>query len=226
MRAFENRSDCVVWDEPFYGPYLHLTGKTHPGAAEVIADQGYNWREVVRRIEGSIPESASLWYQKHMTHHMLDDISLDFMDTLANCFLIRDPVEVLSSYRQRRESFDASDLGFKRQFELFEYVRSRSGEVPPVLDSADVLKDPRGMLNALCAHLGIEFSPAMLNWPAGARDSDGVWSKYWYDAVKRSTGFMPYKPHTIDLDEDARLITDAGRDYYDMLYAHRLMPLH
>ncbi len=33
MRAWENRDDCVVWDEPLYGYYLEATGLAHPGAA-------------------------------------------------------------------------------------------------------------------------------------------------------------------------------------------------
>ena len=37
MRAWENREDCVVWDEPLYGYYLHATGIPHPGVDEVIA---------------------------------------------------------------------------------------------------------------------------------------------------------------------------------------------
>ena len=31
MRAWENRPDCAVWDEPLYGYYLNATGIDHPG---------------------------------------------------------------------------------------------------------------------------------------------------------------------------------------------------
>ena len=34
----------------------------------------------------------------------------------------------------------------------------------------------------------------MLSWPAGARDTDGVWAPHWYDSVWRSTGFTPVTP--------------------------------
>ena len=46
---------------------------------------------------------------------------------------------------------------------------------------------------ALCALLGIEFTPRMLAWPAGPRESDGVWAPWWYDAVLKSTGFEPWR---------------------------------
>lgn len=39
MRAFENRSDTAVVDEPFYAAYLSLTGLDHPMRNEVLAAQ-------------------------------------------------------------------------------------------------------------------------------------------------------------------------------------------
>ncbi len=223
MRAFENRADCVVSDEPLYGPYLHATGKAHPGAAEIIEVQGSDWRRIVERLVAP-PATATVWYQKHMTHHLLDHMPLDWTASLANCFLLRDPAEVLASYRQRRGEFSAEDLGFPQQLRLFEAVCQRDGEVPAVLDSADVLRDPRGMLGRLCRHLGIDFDEAMLHWPAGPRDSDGVWGRYWYDAVWASTGFAPYRAREVDLADDARRIVDQCRPAYEALYRHRLRP--
>lgn len=224
MRSFENRPDCVVSDEPLYGPYLHTTGKPHPGAAEVIADQGIDWRESVKFITGPVPGGRAIWYQKHMTHHILPGMALDWIDGLANCFLIREPAEVLSSYRVRRDGFDAMDLGFPQQLELFEHVRERTGTVPPVIDSRDVLRDPRGVLTALCDAVGIDFDERMLAWPAGPRDSDGVWGKYWYDAVWASTGFAPYKSKPVDLDGNALAIVEQCRPCYDTLFPLRLRP--
>lgn len=222
MRAFENRADCQVWDEPLYGPYLAATGKPHPGAAEVIADQGDDWREVVRTILGPTPGDCRLWYQKHMTHHVLADMSLDWIDGLCNCFLIRDPIQVLASYSQRRGEFDAEDLGFPQQLRLFNHVCERSGAIPPVLDARDVLSNPEGVLTLLCERVNIDFDPAMLAWPAGRRDSDGVWGKYWYDAVWASTGFGVHNQKEIKLGAREQKIVDACRPCYEALHPHRL----
>ncbi len=222
MRAFENRADCVVSDEPLYGPYLSNTAKPHPGADEVVAAQGGDWRAVVERITGAVPGGRRVWYQKHMTHHILPGMTMEWIDGLVNCFLIRDPAEVLASYSVRRDAFDAFDLGFPQQLKLFEHVRGRTGAVPVVLDSRDVLENPRGLLSALCDAVGIGFDENMLSWPAGRRDSDGVWGKYWYDAVWASTGFAPYRPKTIALDDAAQRVVDACRPCYETLYAYRL----
>ncbi len=71
MRAWENRGDCVVSDEPLYAAYLATTGSDHPMYDEVIAAGDTNWRSVVRSLTGPAPNGKPIWYQKHMTHHLL-----------------------------------------------------------------------------------------------------------------------------------------------------------
>lgn len=222
MRAFENRPDCAVWDEPLYGPYLYDTGKDHPGAKEVIAAQGSDRRGIIAAMLGPAPGGAPIFYQKHMTHHVLPGVTLDWLDGFANCFLIRDPVEAAASYALRRARFDASDLGVHQQLRLFRRVCERNGAIPPVIEGRDVLADPRRALTALCVKLGIDFDEAMLHWPSGARSSDGVWGKYWYDGVWASTGFKPYTPKPLALDAAARRVADECRPCYEELRRHRL----
>lgn len=187
MRAWENRPDTRVVDEPFYAHYLAHTGIGHPMAAEIIADGEPDWRSVVDTITAR--PAHGIFYQKHITTHMMPHIDLGFLAALSHVFLIRDPQAVVASYSRKREMVTAADLGYEPQWRLFDYVRKLQGEVPPVVDSALFLQDPRSQLEALCARLGIEFDAAMLQWPAGERDSDGIWHRHWYDAVKRSTGF-------------------------------------
>lgn len=222
MRSFGNRADCAVVDEPLYGPYLALTGKDHPGADEVIAAQGGDWRAVVNSLGGPIPAGRSLYYQKHMTHHMLPQIDLEWLHGLTHCFLIRDPAEVLASYSVRRSDFDASDLGFEQQLRLFQHVCNTSGRIPVVIDGNHVLADPERALRRLCGALAIDFDPAMLHWQAGPRASDGVWGKYWYDRVWDSTGFTPRRSKSAVLNEAQRELAEQCRPAYETLYRHRL----
>ncbi|MDA1101732.1 MAG: HAD family hydrolase [Proteobacteria bacterium] len=190
LRAFENRPDCVVWDEPFYAPYLAETGLNHPMAAAIIAAYETDWRKVAARAVGPIPGGKALFYQKHMTHHLLPHMALDWLDGVANAFLIRDPARVLPSYLAKRDEVTLEDLGLPQQQRLFDWLRARTGQTPPVLDADDVLADPGAMLGALCRALGIAFDAAMLSWPAGRRDSDGLWAAHWYGAVEKSSHFM------------------------------------
>ena len=224
MRAWENRGDCAVSDEPLYAHYLAQTGIDHPGADEVIARGETDWRAVVAALTGPVPDGKSLWYQKHMTHHLLPHIVLEWVFALDNVFLIRDPAEVVASYLRKRSRVTLEDLGLPQQLALFEAVAARSGTAPPVLDADEFLADPRAHLQALCARLAVPFSERMLQWPAGPRDSDGVWAKHWYDAVCRSTGFEPYVPHAPALAPDAADVAARCRPLYEALYRYRLRP--
>ena len=224
MRSFENRSDCAVSDEPFYAAYLAETGLDHPMRDEVLASQPTDWRAVATHLAGPAPGGAKVWYQKHMTHHMLDGFGLDWADGAVNAFLIRDPARVLASYVVKRGEVTLADIGVERQRELFEREADRLGAPPPVVEGRDVLADPAATLGRLCAALGVAFDPAMLAWPAGPRDSDGVWAPAWYDAVERSTGFGPPPDETAPpaLTDDLRRIAEAARPHYERLVAFRL----
>lgn len=189
MRAFENRADCAVSDEPFYAAYLAETGLDHPMRDAVLASQPTDWREVAEHLVGAAPDGRALWYQKHMTHHMLPTFGRGWIAECRNAFLIRDPARVLASYVKSRETVTLADIGVVQQSELFDAVANRLGHAPPVIDAADVLADPARTLAALCAALGIDLDPAMLKWPAGKRASDGVWAPAWYAGVEASTGF-------------------------------------
>ena len=222
MRAFENRPDTSVSDEPLYAHYLRASGLHHPGRDAILASQPTEWKTVVRSLTGPIPGRASVWYQKHMTHHMLPMVGRAWLSRVRNCFLIRDPHEVLASYVKRRPEVTIEDLGFPQQAALFDHVCDHLGRVPPVLDARDVLENPRRALTALCDAIGVPFSEAMLRWPAGPRDTDGVWANHWYDAVFGSTGFAPYRPRPRDYPPALAHVAEAGEKIYARLWAHRL----
>ncbi len=224
MRAWENRADTAVWDEPFYGAYLSETGAPHPGAAQVIEAWGADWRKVVRGILGPVPGGLPIYYQKHMTHHLLAGMDRGWLGKVRNCFLIRDPAAVIASYARTRHTASAEEIGLAQQVAIFEQVRSLEATTPAVLDAADVLRSPEAHLRALCEHLGVPFSSQMLAWPAGPRPTDGVWGKYWYDSVWASSGFMPYRESRVELAPEYADLAAASRSDYEYLSSFRLRP--
>lgn len=221
MRSFGARPDTEVVDEPFYAAYLARTGLQHPMAAEVIASQPTDWRDVVTDLLG--PRSKPIFYQKHMTHHMLPQIGRDWLTALRNAFLIRDPAAVLASYVRKRGEVTLLDIGIVQQHELFQQEAQRLGHAPPVILGDDVLTQPAMMLQRLCAALGIDYTDAMLSWPPGRRSTDGVWAPAWYNAVEQSTGFgpPPNEPGAA-LPDELQRIADQARPYYENLRRHRL----
>ena len=224
MRAWENRGDCAVSDEPLYAAYLAATGIDHPGRHEIIAAGETDPERVVEALLGPPPGDAPIWYQKHMAHHLLPGMDHAWVHALTNVLLIRDPGEVVASYLKSRATVTPEDIGLPQQARLFDELAERGGTAPPVIDAADFLQAPEAYLRALCARFGIDFTDRMLAWPAGPRDSDGIWAPHWYAAVWASTGFEPWQPREVRLDGDAARVAEACRPAYARLRAHRLHP--
>ena len=222
MRAWENRSDTVVCDEPLYAHYLYETGLPHAMSAEVIASQPTDWREVAAELTRENPESTAVYYQKHMAHHLLPEVGHDWIMQLSNCFLIREPKGMLPSLDSKLPKPRLEETALPQQVALFQELRETTGETPPVIDSRDVLEDPRGVLGALCERLDLPFEDAMLSWPAGRRASDGVWASHWYGNVEKTTGFGEYRPNAAPLPEHLAAIYDECLALYETLFEHRI----
>lgn len=222
LRAWGNRPDTAVIDEPLYAYYLATTGADHPAAAAIIAHYPTDWRVVAAMLCGPVPDDKPIWYQKHMTHHMLPAVELGWLDALTNCFLIRTPEEMLASYIRVRPDPTLADLGLVEQRRIFDHVRRTTGQVPPVLDAAKVRANPERMLTLLCERVGVPFDRAMLAWPPGRRSTDGIWAPYWYAAVEQSTGFQPDRPRPVSLPEHLQPLLDECTALYAEMAAHQL----
>lgn len=220
MRSWGNRPDTAVIDEPFYGFYLQQTGKAHPGSQEIVARCETDMHTIITALTGPAPGGRRIFYQKHMTHHLLPQVSREWLCQMTNCFLIRDPAEVIASYVKKHDvdlhPLSGFDLGFEQQLEIYHSVGG------PVIDAADVLKNPERMLRLLCGAIGVPFDNAMLWWPPGIRESDGMWAKYWYEEVARSTSFQPYVSRSHAVPERFRAIHERCRECYEQLYVNRL----
>ena len=223
MRAWGNRDDTIVIDEPFYAFYLKATGIQHPGAAEVIATGETDWRKIVAHLTGPIPNGKRIFFQKQMTHHLLPQMDRNWLGDVTNCFLVRDPREVISSYIKKREDPALEDLGFVQQAEIFDFVRTHTNAVPPVVDAKDVLQNPERMLRLLCDAIGVKFTNSMLSWPPGLRITDGIWARHWYGEVAKTSSFQAYRPTVSEVPERFREIHERCRECYEQLYQYRLL---
>lgn len=218
MYSFAQRSDTIVFDEPLYAHYLVRTParQYHPGADEVIATMENDGQKVVDDlILGDHPTPVVFF--KHMTHHLLD-LDLGFLDKTVNILLTRDPLEMLPSYGAVVETPTLNDVGYARHLELLHDLQSH-GQNPPVIDSKQILLNPRKVLTELCARIGIPFEESMLSWKAGARPEDGVWAKYWYHSVHQSTGFGKYIQKSEPFPEKLEPLLAECQPYYEQLSA-------
>ena len=221
MRSWENRPDTVVVDEPLYAAYLARTGLDHPGRDDVLASQPTSFAAAVAELSAPLPEHASVHYAKHMAHHLDTATDPSWTDAFRNVQLIRDPAEVVASYVRSRQACEPDDIGLLQQVWLMDHWDAVGLDVP-VVDAADFLQHPEAHLRWLCEWLGIGFTAAMLSWPAGPRDSDGVWAPHWYDAVVRSTGFEPWRERDLTLDEHDTAVAETCLPSYELLHARRV----
>lgn len=222
MRAFENRPDTVVVDEPLYAAYLARTGIDHPAREEVIASQPTNLETAVAELSAPLPSGHRVHYAKHMAHHVSREMDLGWTLGFRNVLLIRDPVEVVASYVRARESCEPDDIGLPQQAWLLELWDEHGLDVP-ILDAREFLGAPEEHLRWLCDWLGIPFTARMLSWPAGPRASDGVWAPHWYAAVWASTGFAPPGSRDTNLSEHDGAVAEACRPVYTELHARRVV---
>jgi hypothetical protein len=223
MRSWGSRADTVVCDEPLYAHYLLVTGdRRHPGYDETISRHETEAPAVIRGLAGSLPAGKTVFYQKHMAHHLLPGMELDWIDSLTSAFLVREPREMLTSLAEFLPEPRLEDTGLPQQTALFERIVSRTNKTPPVLDAADVLHDPRGRLSSLCEAVGVRFDDAMLHWAPGPRDTDGAWAPFWYEKVYQTTTFAPYRPKEADLPARLEPLHDQCERLYRKLYDHRL----
>ena len=213
MRSFENREDTKVWDEPFYAYYLKETKKNHPLANEIINKYETNLDKIIDLVTA---EKDFIYFQKHMSHHIIKKIPINWITKGINCFLIRHPKEVLLSYIQKNDLIDSNDLGYPAQLRLFNYIKTSNKKIL-VIDAKDLSEKPEIILKKICKKINIPFTEKMLNWPKGRRDSDGIWEKIWYKNVKSSTSFNKILNKEYEIPKKYNHIYNESLRIYDQL---------
>ena len=219
MRSFENRDDTKVWDEPFYAYYLKETKKNHPLANEIINKYETNLEKIIDLVT---EEKDFIYFQKHMSHHIIKKIPINWITKGINCFLIRHPKEVLLSYIQKNDLIDSNDLGYPAQLRLFNYIKTSNKKIL-VIDAKDLSEKTEIILKKICKKINIPFTEKMLNWPKGRRDSDGIWEKIWYKNVKSSTSFSKILNKQYEIPKKYNHIYNECLRIYDQLKIYNII---
>ena len=184
MYSFAQRSDFEVVDEPLFAHFLAHSGADRPSRAEVLATMPTEREKILpamQRCEKHI-------FVKHMANHLEGwPEPLDFA-AHKHVLLIRHPRKVLKSYQAHIETPTALDLCYQHQQCWLERCEIE-GWPAAVMDSDRLVAQPESSLKAITNWLGVAFDPCMLNWPAGQREEDGPWAKYWYQRVHASKGW-------------------------------------
>ena len=216
MRSWSSRNDTFVSDEPFYAFYLKETGLKHPMAKEIIAHYPNTYEEVINSINKEIPESKKIWYQKHMAHHLINLENIEWIKDFHNCFLIRHPKDVISSYIRKNKLNNINELGYPQQYALIQYLQKIRKNIL-VIDASDLLNNPEIILNHWCNHLNILFDKKMLHWNEGFYSTDGIWGEHWYNNIIKTTKFEKFQNKSKNIPKEYYSIYDEALGYYKKL---------
>ena len=222
MRSFASRNDCSVVDEPFYAAYLKVSGRDHPMKDLILKTYDVDPERVSHDCVsgGAI---TKLQYQKHMTHHMLNMFDRSFIYSMDNAFLIRSPEKVIRSFGKKIIDFSLADLGYTQQLDLFNMICDKTGTAPPVVDADDLCLSPEIILKNLCKKLGIRYSHKMLSWKAGPHSYDGVWGRYWYKSVNKSSGFSLNRDNCEELSSFQNSLIEEASQYFEQINQYRIL---
>ena len=216
MRSWSSRTDTFVTDEPFYAYYLKETKLKHPMHKEIINMYSSNYNEIVNYLIGEIPQNKMIWYQKHMAHHILDLSSIDWVSNCENCILLRHPEEVISSYIKKNKLDSVEELGYPQQYEIINFLKKNDKSFT-VIDSKELLNNPKKSLSDWCRKINIKFDKSMLKWRKGNHINDGIWWESWYDNVINSTKFHEYEKKDINIENKYDSIYNESMKYYSYL---------
>ncbi len=217
MRSWSSRNDTFVSDEPFYAYYLKKKQLKHPMYKEIIEHYPNKFNDIVSNLTSEIPDGKKYWYQKHMTHHLIDINNIDWIKNFENCILIRHPKDVINSYVKKNTLKNLDELGYPQQYKIMEYL-DNTGKKFVVIDSDILLENPEKILSMWCEDIGLKFDISMLKWEKGNQPQDGIWWKHWYDNVIKTTQFQKFSLKQDKSYQKHQMIYDEALDYYNKLY--------
>lgn len=220
------RGDFVCLHEPFGPAYYRGVDRrtTRPGENELESTRSYasTWQEILdARRNGRV-------FSKDFPNYVMHLADDGFLDRFQHTFLVRDPAKVLASMYAQWDEFTMDEASFEDLHRMFDLVVDRYGEIPPVIDSDDLLDDPDGTVRAYCAAVGIDYVADALCWEGGDREEVRWYGGDWHDALSASTG-LRRQPTSYDTEvfdvPFLRDMYDRCRPHYDALAAHALPPL-
>ena len=216
MRSWSSRKDTYVSDEPFYAYYLKETKLKHPMHNEIINNYSSNYNEIVTYLTNEVPQNKKIWYQKHMSHHILNLEKIDWIKNCENCILLRHPKEVINSYSIKNKLNSVEELGYPQQYEIVNFLKKMNKSFT-VIDSCELLNNPEKVLSTWCKKINIKFDRSMLSWKKGYHSNDGIWRKCWYDNVIKTTRFQEYEKKDITVENKYDSIYNESLEYYNYL---------
>ncbi|WP_420640168.1 sulfotransferase family protein [Candidatus Poriferisocius sp.] len=219
------RGDMTCFHEPFGEVWYQGESPDWPRLQpDSVRTPGLTYESAWNTVRAAAAEGPV--FVKDFPHYLRALWSDAFFDCFTHSFLIRDPAKAHWSMYRHWPDFHIDETGYPEQRALFDELTAKSGRVPPVIDSDDLLTDPAGVVAAWCEAVGIPFIEGALRWTPGARDEVSWWDGgSFHENLRHSRGLEPQSPRSVDITAAPRRVREAyeiTRPHYDHLYAHRM----
>lgn len=220
------RGDFTCLHEPFGLAYYTGTDRRtpKPEAMELDSDRSYasTYKDI---LDARTPDKRVFIKDfPNYINWMADDA---FLDAFQHTFLIRHPRKALASMYHNWDEFTMDEAGFEDLRVMFDAVVDRYGEIPPVIDSDDLLSNPEGTVRAYCEGVGIEFLPHSLEWEEGEREEVRWFPDNWHGNLMKSTKLGDQKTKYRAQIEDVPFLQDMYAQcmpHFEVLHQHKLEP--
>ena len=229
--AFEwmmrQRGDLACFHEPFGEAWYQGENPLWPRVqAESVRTPGLTLQSVQQKLISTANNRPV--FIKDFPHYITSLLNDEFLSLFNHSFLIRDPAKSISSMYKHWPDFHADEVGLLEQRQLFDRISEINGKRPPVIDSDDLLRDPKTMVAKWCEAIGIDFIESALSWQPGAREEVSWWDGgSFHENLRNSNGLkpQPIKHPTIDaLSERAKSIYQEVKTHYEHMHQFRLQP--
>ena len=230
--AFEwmmrQRGDFECFHEPWNELYYYGVDRRSERDRHVESKPGHTFAAVWADLVSGTATGRDVFVKDfaYSVEHDLDD---DKLDAITHTFLIRDPLRVVQGLAKHWPDCTFEEAGFDSLHRVFHRVADRTGQIPPVMYSGDLLDDPAGTTRAFCASVGIPYVASALEWDAGDRSEVGWYGEGtgpWHDNLRASTGIQKPTTEYPSLDDNPRLheIYERCVPLFDELKQHAFTP--
>lgn len=220
LRMMMERGDVSVVHEPFL--MLTETGEAavpSPGGGEVTARSEKELLSLLAEAGRVRPVFVKevLDYEYTYLYEHPDELA-----GITHTFIVRDPRQTIASHYAVKPTVTSPEIGYERQWRLFETARTATGREPLVMRAERLVREPAKVVEAFCAYTGLPFLPDALTWEAEERPE---WQRHraWHVDAINSAGFQDRRNDYADTVENNATLTsfyDHHLPFYERLVQH------
>ncbi|MDM8541177.1 hypothetical protein QUF90_08820 [Desulfococcaceae bacterium HSG9] len=223
----KQRGDFITLHEPF-GKSAYYSEERIFNAADYLPSRSeYNYQMVLQNL--LLTAEKKQLFIKDMPKNFIHIVDNQFLSYFQHTFLIRHPAKMLPSYFHAWSDLPIENAGYENLYQLFENVADYTGQIPPLIDSDDLVNHPEAIVKAYCKKIGVPFIKNALTWEPPKDSKEVSWwdgGSDWHDYLSTTKGFQKQTKSfysNVNENDVLKRLYDICLPYYEKLYTHRVL---